>query len=437
MLLAIVCAYTLKTDLLRCLVLAVMIGDPPSFQGAERDIIFLTVIASPGSVPTQNQLMHFQRLNVAMSRARDRCYLVRSIDPHDIPNTEDAKLLLLTFFQSDQLNSEHTDTNSTGCISRSIYGKLLATLLEKHGFVCRPMGQVWRHGICVESEGSDARAAVLVDCVGEHVHEWANSYSQQRAIERVGWKCLRVDAISLVTDFHGTVQSIIAFLQRCGIEEKKLLYVELEDDSKSAHDEDVVVEEQGEEVEDFVEGDEAQADVAEVDDREDNLDVVPVAGPGEEEVYVISSDDGANADEDGVTSDDFGPLPEAVGSGMTDPSVDRPDQFGQVVDLGFLRHSLPEMDIEGLAAKAKARAKEAPREGAYEGDASDMGDSLLSRGSKRKRQKYQKLDRYARDPRWRPSKTGETKDDEQADWYDTDSDLMDGEDDGKSDTDGR
>jgi len=50
----------------------ILVGDPPLFQGAERDIIFLSMVCSPGQVPPQSQQMHAQRANVALSRARDR-----------------------------------------------------------------------------------------------------------------------------------------------------------------------------------------------------------------------------------------------------------------------------------------------------------------------------------------------------------------------------
>ena len=59
----------------------VLVGDPPTFQGAERDVVFLSMVCSPGSVPTQNRLMHAQRMNVALSRARDRMVLVRRYSP--------------------------------------------------------------------------------------------------------------------------------------------------------------------------------------------------------------------------------------------------------------------------------------------------------------------------------------------------------------------
>lgn len=398
----------------------ILIGDPPSFQGAERDIIFLTVVASPGSVPTQNQLMHFQRLNVAMSRARDRCYLVRSIEPHDIPNNEDSKLLLLTFFKSDDASGKEQSDTEDAIVSRNVYDRLLASLLERRGFKVRPMGQVWRHGLCVESEGSDSRAAILVDCVGEPVHEWRHSYHQQRAIERVGWKCIRIDAVSLVTDFHGAMQNIVTFLEKCGVEERKLLFDELEDEMQVVEqNEDVAMADEGIEFDDGdrpVVGNNEAAEGGHQAPEGDEAGVAPAVPAEEEEVYVISSDDEGKEEDKYNDLDAEATIPDGVGSGAVEAPA---DHFGQVVDLGFLRNSLPDTDIEDFAARSKSRTKDAIREGEYEGDASDMGESL-SRASKRRRRRQ---DKYARDPRWYPGKLGPSKDEDETKWYDTDSDL--------------
>lgn len=386
----------------------ILIGDPPSFQGAERDIIFLTVVASPGSVPTQNQLMHYQRLNVAMSRARDRCYLIRSIEPHDIPNTEDAKLLLLNFFLADR--TEESSDNDVMGISRNRYDRMLAGFLEERGFKVRPMGRVWQHGLCIENEFSDARAAVLVDCVGEPVHEWTQSYSQQRAIERVGWKCIRIDAVSLVNDFHGTLQNLVNFLEKCGVQEQKILYDELEDE--------IVVSEEDQDnnaaVDDHPAALNREIDNG-IEDRGDIEDdpVVMQHALEEEGVYVISSDEEGGKDE-GVLPREPDPIPDAVGSNP----IDRAEKFGEVVvDLGFLRDGPTETDNEDFVAKAKARAmgSEASQEEEYEGDGSKVGEVAR----KKRRRRSQKLAKYARDPRWHPNQEEESKDLE-----DTDSDAM-------------
>ena len=390
----------------------ILIGDPPSFQGAERDIVFLTVVASPGSVPTQNQLMHFQRLNVAMSRARDRCYLVRSVDPHDIPNAEDCKLMLLTFFAADESNEEESDSE-VEMVSRNSYDKLLSTLLKERGYKVRPMGKVWPNALCVESDGSDARVAILVDCVGEPAHEWALSYSQQRAIERVGWKCLRVDAVSLVTDFHGVLQNTVAFLGKFGIEESKVTHIELDEMSHSSEGDEI---EAGAAVDPF-----AGEDPMKLDD-EDN-DEAPQAPPHDDDVFVISSDDGAAAGEDDPLDEASGSVPEPIKSTIPEAPSDRADTFGQVVDLGFLRADDDIPESYEYAAPSEPAAERSFRENEYEADASDMGESLLSRS---KRQKYRRLDKYSRDPRLYPSHGEKTGQEDERKWYDTDSDLQEG-----------
>ena len=57
----------------------VVVGDPSSFQGDERDVILLSMVASKGSAPHQSGRMYEQRYNVALSRARDRMVLFRSL----------------------------------------------------------------------------------------------------------------------------------------------------------------------------------------------------------------------------------------------------------------------------------------------------------------------------------------------------------------------
>src|SRR6185295_11156855 len=56
-------------------------GDARTFQGRERDIIFLSMVSAPNEVgaPLSRDIFA-QRFNVAASRARDRMYLVRSVN---------------------------------------------------------------------------------------------------------------------------------------------------------------------------------------------------------------------------------------------------------------------------------------------------------------------------------------------------------------------
>jgi superfamily I DNA and/or RNA helicase len=57
----------------------IMCGNASTFQGQERDVIFLSLVACPKTARAQTARLMEQRFNVAMSRARDRMYLVRSV----------------------------------------------------------------------------------------------------------------------------------------------------------------------------------------------------------------------------------------------------------------------------------------------------------------------------------------------------------------------
>jgi AAA domain len=433
-----------------------LVGDPPTFQGAERDIVFLSMVCSPGSVPTQNRLMHAQRMNVALSRARDRMVLVRSIDAHHIPNNEDIKLPVIEFFETvtkldsrataaqEEENAVERKIDSTSLSFRVRAEALLEKLLKDRGFNVRNMGVVWNNALCVEHEGSNSRAGLCVENAGESKEEWVRAVTQQRSIERVGWKCLRVDGLSLLSDHHSTMTKVLEFLAAAGVEEPPLIYDSLEEENEDSAAGVAV----GPEANEAGAGGER---------------VVPDVDMEGNEAVVISSDD-ENEEEAKKISECF---PDMATSDNMEAMVNdemQPSQFGEVVqNLDFLREragnvdefSVPDtafvpraaLDPGRLSSRSSARrrstsAPRAPRDEAYLGDLSDsvegepvpkegvaVGENSMrgdneSVGSRRLR-KYRRLDKYSRDGRWYPDRAtskDEGKEDGQA-WYDTDSDL--------------
>jgi len=74
-------------------------GDSAMFQGKERDIMFISMVASPHSRISQTALHFQQRFNVALSRARDRQYLFRSVTEQML-NPNDLKAKVIRHFRS-------------------------------------------------------------------------------------------------------------------------------------------------------------------------------------------------------------------------------------------------------------------------------------------------------------------------------------------------
>lgn len=103
---------------------------------------------------------------------------------------------------------------------------ILKSKLISKGYHLVDMGVIWKNGLCVEQkENSDTRVAIMVDCEESQKSEWLSSFSQQKAIERVGWKCLRVDALSIIVDNRTVVNNVTQFLTANGIDAPHLTVV--------------------------------------------------------------------------------------------------------------------------------------------------------------------------------------------------------------------
>ena len=75
-------------------------GDGRTFQGKERDIMFLSLVVAPGAAHAQTRDTFAQRMNVAASRARDRMYLVRSIELDELSQADHYRAELIKHFQA-------------------------------------------------------------------------------------------------------------------------------------------------------------------------------------------------------------------------------------------------------------------------------------------------------------------------------------------------
>ncbi|MDF1710472.1 MAG: AAA domain-containing protein [Paracoccaceae bacterium] len=174
----------------------IIYGDARTMQGQERSIVFLSMVATPGKVVSQTAKSDQQRINVAMSRAKDRLYLVRSVAQSDLKQS-DIKLAVLQHFEKPMPDGRaHTGPETDGLISRCQSGferEVLQRLLDAN-YRVRP--QVAAGGffidMVVEGEG-DRRLAIELDGDAYHGPDvWARDMARQAALERAGWVFWRV-----------------------------------------------------------------------------------------------------------------------------------------------------------------------------------------------------------------------------------------------------
>ena len=93
---------------------SILCGDSATFQGTERDIVFLSMVADRTKKTALTTLSYQQRFNVAVSRARDRVVLVRSVKREEL-NPKDLKAMLIAHFENPMPEVQVSDDELAVC----------------------------------------------------------------------------------------------------------------------------------------------------------------------------------------------------------------------------------------------------------------------------------------------------------------------------------
>ncbi|PZA11562.1 DNA helicase [Rhodopseudomonas palustris] len=192
-------------------------GDSATFQGNERDIVFLSMVADPAHKQSQTALHFEQRFNVAMSRARDRLYLVRSVREEEL-KPEDLKAKVIRHFRDPMKGSQRAAGDLASLCDSDFERAVLGRLVDRGYRVTPQVGAMgFKIDLVVEGAG-DRRLAI--ECDGDKYHgaeKWADDMSRQRVLERVGWRFWRCWASSFIVDPDGCMADLFQILDSNGI----------------------------------------------------------------------------------------------------------------------------------------------------------------------------------------------------------------------------
>jgi very-short-patch-repair endonuclease len=179
-------------------------GDARTFQGSERDIMFLSMVVDPERCHALSGNAYDQRFNVAASRARDRMYLVRSVTAEQL-SEKDVRLSLLSHFDKPSVE-QSVDQEGLIKLCESGFEREVFSMLVQHGYRVLPQVRSGSYRLDMVVEGAnDTRLAV--ECDGDAFHgpeRWASDMNRQRILERAGWTfwrcfastwCLRKDEV--------------------------------------------------------------------------------------------------------------------------------------------------------------------------------------------------------------------------------------------------
>jgi very-short-patch-repair endonuclease len=219
-----------RTRNLRC-------GNPYVFQGDERDVMFMSMVAAPNAAQRSlTGAMFEQRFNVAMSRARDQMWLFHSIQEDEL-GANCLRRHILNFFKTPPAQSIHGSSvdipqlrlvatravRNTERAPRpfdSWFEVDVALALATRGYTLSAQVEVAHKRIDLVIEGNEG-IRLAVECDGEAWHgadQYAADVARQRQLERAEWRFVRVRESLFYCDEERAIRNVIDVCEELGIE---------------------------------------------------------------------------------------------------------------------------------------------------------------------------------------------------------------------------
>ncbi|MEV0649428.1 AAA domain-containing protein [Phytomonospora sp. NPDC050363] len=200
-------------------------GDSADFQGAERDVMFLSMVAAPSDrLGVLTGDVYVQRYNVAASRARDQMWLFHSVPLSDLGNPEDMRFQLLDHCYAVARGtgalaaSEQVGDTVRVAPFESLFEQRVHNRLCGLGYTVLPRFPVEGYEIDLVVVGAKARLAV--ECDGDTWHgpqAYEHDLARQRDLERCGWRFHRVRESAFAVDPDAALTELVGRLRELDI----------------------------------------------------------------------------------------------------------------------------------------------------------------------------------------------------------------------------
>ncbi|MBX4270307.1 AAA domain-containing protein [Clostridium estertheticum] len=180
----------------------IICGDAYSFQGDERDVMFLSmVIANNAKFAALTKDSDIRRFNVAASRARNQMWLFHSVDLEDL-NDKCVRYALLKYCIDE--NEPKGEIKPEKHLLLNDFEENIGRHIKENGYKITPKVKVGKYIIdfVVETDSSipssdDFYKKIAVKCIGmtgDEDYDWKKQYEMQMCLERVGWEFYKIRA---------------------------------------------------------------------------------------------------------------------------------------------------------------------------------------------------------------------------------------------------
>ncbi len=201
-------------------------GDAYAFQGDQRRVMFLSMVAAPTAnghrLMAQVNTQIRQRFNVAASRAEDQAWLFHSVTQNDL-SSDCLRHQLLSHFRPTPGHSAQQDVAEVSADERddrfdSLFEQRVYRRIVARGYSAAPQFEVLGFRIDLVVTGGTARLAV--ECDGDEWHgpeQYERDTARQRDLERCGWTFVRIVESDFYLDPEEAMAPVWAALDRLGI----------------------------------------------------------------------------------------------------------------------------------------------------------------------------------------------------------------------------
>ncbi|MGB5147006.1 MAG: AAA domain-containing protein [Porticoccaceae bacterium] len=199
----------------------IICGDAYAFQGDERNIIFLSMVAAPGEqrIGVLSGEAARQRFNVAVSRAQDQLWLFHSTELDTLSSACMRYRLLSYMLNPQRQATEEREQRFESEFERHVYRRITDRGFHVRTQVCVGDPTNHRYRIDLVVEGMQGRLAV--ECDGDEWHgpdRYEQDMSRQRDLERAGWQFARIRGGDFYRDPDAAMEEVWAELDRLGIQ---------------------------------------------------------------------------------------------------------------------------------------------------------------------------------------------------------------------------
>ena len=200
----------------------ILCGNSASFQGDERDIMFISLVDSS----EENKSLRLvgegvegairKRYNVAISRAKDQLWIVHSIDKNSLKEGDLRKEL---FEYIDSLKENAFDKTAIENITASDFENEVARHLLEKNYTIKQKWRVGSYDIDMVAIYDDKKIAI--ECDGKTLNhteeEVIANLEEQEILERCGWEFIRVRASEYFRNPEKAIKDLIIQLDDKGI----------------------------------------------------------------------------------------------------------------------------------------------------------------------------------------------------------------------------